>query len=443
MKPRNICKLNKFKKKRAFTLVELIIVITILIILATIAYVFVNEYIADSRDSKRITDIRNISNTIERFTAKWKNPAWLIENPTIQTYSWWVLFKQWDINIEMWRKLEEISQIPTDPITNEYYKYSATNNGTQYQIFSKLEKGNLINWIVNKTYAAWEETKIYKIIWNYGWLFLIWDNGKYYSVPSLFIDERWIDTEWYAWFYLDWKTELTRYQIKELAPIKPINDDMVYDFTIKIYNSYMWTAINEWVFRPLDINDREKVIDFWRLLLWWKITSSWNLEEWDCLVNNNIVIRNGEFKTLFKEENPLLLCEQQDITCIDWTLTWSIDYEDYIYSSCSTFTVTNCDPTIYNFPNTTPTHIYNLPAVNHTETATWITSAEVSENNWIFTYTLDSIKCNDGTWIEETENPTPTWVSCDSWYTQSWSTCVISWDVTLTWVDTVTCSWCQ
>ena len=46
--------------KRAFTLVELIVVITILAILWTIAFISLQWYSKDARDSTRITDIGNL-----------------------------------------------------------------------------------------------------------------------------------------------------------------------------------------------------------------------------------------------------------------------------------------------------------------------------------------------------------------------------------------------
>ena len=51
---------NKYymnKQKKAFTLVELIVVITILAILWTIAFISLQWYSRDSRDSVRISDM--------------------------------------------------------------------------------------------------------------------------------------------------------------------------------------------------------------------------------------------------------------------------------------------------------------------------------------------------------------------------------------------------
>ena len=42
------------------------------------------------------------------------------------------------------------------------------------------------------------------------------------------------------------------------------------------------------------------------------------------------------------------------------------------------------------------THSYSIPALNHGSGSTNILSANVSENNGTFQYTLTNISCNDG-----------------------------------------------
>jgi prepilin-type N-terminal cleavage/methylation domain-containing protein len=50
--------------KSAFTLVELIVVITILAILGTIAFISLQGYSADARNSKRTSDLNNITSSL-------------------------------------------------------------------------------------------------------------------------------------------------------------------------------------------------------------------------------------------------------------------------------------------------------------------------------------------------------------------------------------------
>lgn len=60
-----------FKKKlHGFTLVELIVVITILVILGTIAFVQLGGFAGSARDSARISDLTNITQGLELVLMK-------------------------------------------------------------------------------------------------------------------------------------------------------------------------------------------------------------------------------------------------------------------------------------------------------------------------------------------------------------------------------------
>ena len=72
-------KIGEAKKKKAFTLVELIIVITVLAVLATIAFLNLNGYTWEARDSVRFTDLKNIQKTMELSLWEWNllpNTRW-------------------------------------------------------------------------------------------------------------------------------------------------------------------------------------------------------------------------------------------------------------------------------------------------------------------------------------------------------------------------------
>lgn len=57
--------------KKGFTLVELIVVITILVILATIAFMTLGDYPMEARDSKRQTQVSTIFDKMKIISAKW------------------------------------------------------------------------------------------------------------------------------------------------------------------------------------------------------------------------------------------------------------------------------------------------------------------------------------------------------------------------------------
>ena len=56
--------------KKAFTLVELIVVITILAILGTIAFISLQGYSGEAKNSKVTSDLRNIASAIETTSTR-------------------------------------------------------------------------------------------------------------------------------------------------------------------------------------------------------------------------------------------------------------------------------------------------------------------------------------------------------------------------------------
>jgi len=73
--------------KKAFTLIELIVVITILAILWTIAFIYWQSYVKDTRDAVRTTDLWSMIKSLDIFKIK----KWYLPEPTdfkIVTYSW-------------------------------------------------------------------------------------------------------------------------------------------------------------------------------------------------------------------------------------------------------------------------------------------------------------------------------------------------------------------
>jgi prepilin-type N-terminal cleavage/methylation domain-containing protein len=61
---------NSKKRVFGFTLVELIVVITILAILGTIAFISLSGYSKNARDSDRVADINSISKSLELYITK-------------------------------------------------------------------------------------------------------------------------------------------------------------------------------------------------------------------------------------------------------------------------------------------------------------------------------------------------------------------------------------
>ena len=118
--------MHRFQK--GFTLVELIVVITILAILWTIAFLSLQWYAANARDSKRISDIWNIKKSLELFTLQTEKYP-LPDNGETVTYSWEIVWTQWTIWDNVVEQLSRnIKKKPVDPCSEEEYIYSTIQN---------------------------------------------------------------------------------------------------------------------------------------------------------------------------------------------------------------------------------------------------------------------------------------------------------------------------
>ena len=178
-----------------FTLVELIVVISILAILWTIAFLSFNNYSSSARDSQRISDTTNLKKWLDIYQAQsgfypmpeWSISTWVILSTEV-TYMWTIQ--------DQVSNIAKISKTPKDPSTNNPYIYWITYDKKQYQIALALENSNVAfnnqqNLITQTTYAANEQARV---IWNYLWSlkFKSWATNTYIAnVPSLIYNFSW------------------------------------------------------------------------------------------------------------------------------------------------------------------------------------------------------------------------------------------------------------
>jgi len=158
------------KQKHAFTLVELIVVITILAVLWTIAFISLSWYSKTSRDSVRITDVWSMKSSLELFfidAGKYPIP----DDEWIATYSWETLWSQWDFwEVVVSNLSRNMRKIPLDPLNETKYIYSVTWNRWEFQLLSLLEWTDISLNLFDETNAIWIAV-IPKIDWNFNWLF--------------------------------------------------------------------------------------------------------------------------------------------------------------------------------------------------------------------------------------------------------------------------------
>jgi len=131
----------KGKKVKAFTLVELIVVITILAILWTIAFISLQWYSRDARDSTRISDINSIEKQLELFVIKtWTLP--IPENNIELVSSWVTIWYQWYAD-KATLNILKVFNWWLDPVDQTPYTYRISWNKKSYQIMWFLENWNV------------------------------------------------------------------------------------------------------------------------------------------------------------------------------------------------------------------------------------------------------------------------------------------------------------
>ena len=171
----------------AFTLVELIVVITILAILGTIAFISLQWYSRDARDSVRISDVSNLTSSLDLFaikTGSYPFPSWWVAI----TYSWSEVWTQWTIWETVITNLRNINTLPLDPSFSSEYAYSVTESNKEFQIGTILEgnSASSLN-LSHNTYAA-ESSYFAYVKWNYNWVSIktsTWNLTYIFAVPSI------------------------------------------------------------------------------------------------------------------------------------------------------------------------------------------------------------------------------------------------------------------
>ncbi|MDD2871020.1 MAG: InlB B-repeat-containing protein [Candidatus Gracilibacteria bacterium] len=153
--------MNIYKSNhKAFTLVELIIVIAILAILGTIAFISLQGYSTQARDSARISDMSSIVTSLELFNldaGKYPLPTdW-----TDITYSGSVVWKQGSFGETVDTNTKIIDRIVLDPLTNTKYTYSVTTKRNEFEVGGIMEGDGISLNNMNNTYAGDVEATAY------------------------------------------------------------------------------------------------------------------------------------------------------------------------------------------------------------------------------------------------------------------------------------------
>ncbi len=289
----------KSNNKKAFTLVELIVVITILAILWTIAFLSFQWYTMEARNSARVSDLNNINKALSLSQLR----SWKFILPTVWveiTYSGSEVWTQWsfweDTRLKLWDRWN-ISKVPVDPLTQNEYTYSVLNTRTEISLAAVMEweYGYNDSLLLDKTYAAWKDWSTY-IVWNYNWriakvsswtttyvlavpTIISWDIGltdiiTLLNSRKLAFNNSWILPSTYTeWVFNNNLPTTNIVNISDILvfswSIETLSDSAEQDtFISNLQDAYNWTAVS-------DLSQIEEIIN-----------TSWSQQE---LLTQNII----------------------------------------------------------------------------------------------------------------------------------------------------------
>lgn len=386
---KNITNYNytKTKKNLGFTLVELIVTLTIIMILWVITFISMQGYNKSARDSARISDISVIKTSLEIFHVN----SWKFPEPTSWFniyYSWSIVWNQWIIWKQTITNLTNLDKIPTDPLTNNEYTYSVTKNKQEYELAWLSEWTEIVSKtnIINNTFA-WDTIATAMVEWNYNWVLFkteTWSNCEILSIPSIIssqdsstqelitiLSEQSLVFNWFnnlppvyknskyktdGWFLFESKKLIVYSDNQNCIPLtSPENDSARIKLIQNLQTAYSWTIIAEnshiKKYIQVNISDSKAITELSKSVvnnsLWWKLYS--NSKTLTCLEWTH---------------------SEDWITCID--NEWTCEIENWIWRNLWNWTEWDCSV------NTCDSNFYN--PWNNTCIEVWIWF--YSNNNW-------------------------------------------------------------
>jgi len=123
----------------AFTLVELLVVIAIIGVLSTLSVIVFNNVRAKARDSRRLSDVKQIGMALELYyddTGRYPPPP----TPTGTPITGLCLSNSGFTST--CGTIAYLQKIPSDPLPNIHYTYSYLNSGESYRLGFNLEQGS-------------------------------------------------------------------------------------------------------------------------------------------------------------------------------------------------------------------------------------------------------------------------------------------------------------
>ena len=263
------------QNKKAFTLVELIVVVTILAILSTIWFVSYSWYLASVRDTNRISQLKAIWDWLHLHSTKKSLP---LPDSKISITSWtWTDKKTIAYQWYVWKDVIDTIGYTSewlDPKDNTYFSYYLTRDKKYFQLMAFLEE---------KQETISVSAKFSPLKWE--WL-----------VQAVDYEIRYPHTQWKKLWIL---TDNKNTPIQDVSSIKTSKEFNTYNVGSNEYKSYLKSnEVITWTWTTFSkLKDIAKV--------WWK----WYSVNWTTLV----------YKDLGATITNYPWCDTDDITF--WTIT--------------------------------------------------------------------------------------------------------------------------
>ncbi len=174
------------RNKQAFTLVELIVVITIGAILLLIGFMSFTTYISNSRDTTRVSQLRVMSEALEVYATNKELPKPATESTVEVRIGSRVIWYQWVMGE---RELKKIgyTEWGVDPKDQKHFWYYITKDKKYFQLLYFLENENedLHSFQSNTTYAGEYSNRIPKVTGRKLGILLNDENTPIHMLPTI------------------------------------------------------------------------------------------------------------------------------------------------------------------------------------------------------------------------------------------------------------------
>ncbi len=190
---------------KAFTLVELIVVITIVWILSTVGFVSYSWYLTGARDSNRFSQLTKLSDSLQTYAASKSLPLPDDYIEITASGATNVIAYQWYVWVDVLETIDYTNG-GKDPKDDSYFTYYLTKDRKSLQLLALMEDGASANTdIFQKSYAVDYEERFPRTYGNKLWVLTDTTNTPVQEIGSLqtawFLDIFHTADEYTAYFW--------------------------------------------------------------------------------------------------------------------------------------------------------------------------------------------------------------------------------------------------